>query len=218
MTYQATVVITTYNQARWVRDAVNAVLAQTVPCEVVVCDDGSTDKTLEVLQAYGERVQVQSWPHLGCPSRGRNYGAAVATTPYVAYLDADDLIYPTKVQKQINALVHSGAGWALCDATVEGYIHNGRPLVAPGAAGAQVERLRQHNVIPTAVPLLRTAVARRYQFQTILAPPPGGPYEDWYYWQAVAADEVAAYVPEVLAVYRWVANGRSQRGTRPGNS
>jgi len=215
MTHQATVCITTYNQARWVRDAVNAVLAQTVPCEVVVCDDGSTDKTLEVLQAYGERVQVQSWPHLGCPSQGRNYGAAVATTPYVAFLDADDLIYPAKIQKQIAALAATGAGWALCDAIVQGYAYNGHEAVAKGAAGSQVERIREHNIIPTAVPLLRTDVARRYQFQLTLNPPP---FEDWGYWQAVAADYPAAYVTEVLAVYRWVASGRSNRGPRPGTT
>jgi glycosyltransferase involved in cell wall biosynthesis len=54
---RVSIVIPTFNRANLVRRAIDSALAQTVPCEVVVCDHGSTDSTPEVARSYGERIR-----------------------------------------------------------------------------------------------------------------------------------------------------------------
>ena len=113
------VVIPAYNAQRTVGAAVDSVLAQTFDdLEVVVIDDGSTDHTAEI-------VAARSDPRLSCVTvenggvaRARNRGVAMTSAPLVAFLDADDLWLPPKLERQVQALrQHPGHG--LCFASTE---------------------------------------------------------------------------------------------------
>lgn len=93
-----TVVMPAYNNAEFLRESVEAVLAQTYPhVELVVVDDGSTDETAGLLAAYGDRLSVQSLTNSGGPSRPRNTGVAHARGEFVAFCDGDDVMAPTAV-------------------------------------------------------------------------------------------------------------------------
>jgi len=95
------VVIPSYNYARFVREAIDSALAQTYPpLEVIVVDDGSTDATPEVLASYGDRIRVIRQRNEGV-ARARNAGIATARGDYVAFLDADDVWHPRKLELQI---------------------------------------------------------------------------------------------------------------------
>lgn len=215
----ATVVITSYNSEAVIRRSVGAVLAQTVPCDIVLADDGSTDATVwRAVRMADDRLTVLHLPHSGGPSAGRNAGIAMAATPFVAVLDADDRIAPEKIERQIAELERTGSAWCLCDALVEGWddANEGQPLIARGRAGWVGEALAQYNFIPTAVPLLRTDLARRARFVDTPVTGSGATTEDWNYWKDVAVLEPAAYVPETLATYSWSEGGRSGRLGRSG--
>jgi len=98
------VVIPTYNYARYVGDAIDSALAQTVPpLEVVVVDDGSTDDTLAVLAAYGHRIRVVCQANQGL-SAARNTGIRAACGEWVAFLDSDDAFHPRKLELQLAVL------------------------------------------------------------------------------------------------------------------
>ena len=99
------VVIPAYNAERTITAAIGSVLEQTVDdLEVIVVDDGSTDRTVEVAAASGDRrVQVVRQANAG-PSVARNTGLARAGGKYVALLDADDLWLPRKVERQLEVL------------------------------------------------------------------------------------------------------------------
>jgi GT2 family glycosyltransferase len=85
------VIIPTYEMADMVVDAVSSALNQTVPPhEVIVCDDGSTDDTQEVLRPFGDRIKVIRKQNGGLAS-AKNAAARVATGDFVAVLDADDI-------------------------------------------------------------------------------------------------------------------------------
>lgn len=95
------VVIPCYNQGRYLRDAVQSVLAQTYPSvQVVVVDDGSTDMTAEVAASYGSRITVLTQPNAGLAA-ARNAGIRASSAPYVMVLDADDTIDPDCVSVRV---------------------------------------------------------------------------------------------------------------------
>jgi glycosyltransferase involved in cell wall biosynthesis len=97
------VVIPTYNSAALVVEAVESVLAQTRPAfEVIVVDDGSTDDTAERLAAFGERIKYIPKPNGGVSS-ARNRGVQEATGECIAFLDADDVWHPRKLEIQLAA-------------------------------------------------------------------------------------------------------------------
>jgi glycosyltransferase involved in cell wall biosynthesis len=99
------VVIPAYNAAATVGATLESVLAQTVDdLEVIVVDDGSSDDTAAVVHAIDDpRVRLIEKPNGGA-SDSRNAGIAEATGRYVAFLDADDLWVPDKLERQLDWL------------------------------------------------------------------------------------------------------------------
>lgn len=113
------VVIPMYNAEEFIADTVNSVLAQTWrPLDVVIVDDGSTDLSCRRVPAGlredGVSVQVLSQENRGV-SAARNVGAEQSRGRFIAFLDADDLWEPTKVEAQMRALSETPrAGAAVC--------------------------------------------------------------------------------------------------------
>jgi Glycosyltransferases involved in cell wall biogenesis len=95
------VVIPAYNAAVSLPRALDSVLAQTHAAhQIIVVDDGSTDATADIMQPYlaNPRVRYQRQTNAG-PSAARNAGVALASADWVAFLDADDWYYPTRLAR-----------------------------------------------------------------------------------------------------------------------
>jgi glycosyltransferase involved in cell wall biosynthesis len=98
------VIIPTYNGERYVKQAVDSVLAQTCrDFEIIVVDDGSTDGTAELLRPYGDRIAYVYQENRKLPA-ARNAGIRVARGQYLAFLDSDDLFLPHKLTAQARCL------------------------------------------------------------------------------------------------------------------
>jgi glycosyltransferase involved in cell wall biosynthesis len=107
-----------YNTERHVEAAIRSVLASDLPeIEVIALDDGSTDRSLAIVRSIADpRLVVVPLPASGGPSRPRNLGIARARAPYVALLDADDLMKPDKLSMTVAAMdAHPQAGVAFGD-------------------------------------------------------------------------------------------------------
>ena len=100
------VIIPTYNRADLIRETIDSVLSQTYPeFEILICDDGSTDNTQEIINSYNDsRIKYLYQKNSGLPAKARNLGLQVAKGSYIAFVDSDDIWLPTKLAKQIQIL------------------------------------------------------------------------------------------------------------------
>lgn len=106
-TPRVTVVVVTYMRADLMGRCLESLAAQTFKdFDVLVCDDGSTDNTAEVVERFGAALDIQyCWKeNFGGPARPRNIGLQQARAPYVAFLDSDDWWRPEKLEKSVAAL------------------------------------------------------------------------------------------------------------------
>jgi len=115
------VIIPVYNGERYLEAAIASVLAQTAPSgEIVVVDDGSTDRSAEVAQSFGAPVRCAMEPHSGLPG-ALNRGVELARGAFLAFLDADDLWTADKLARQLEALA-ANARLAAVFAHVEQFV------------------------------------------------------------------------------------------------
>jgi predicted SAM-dependent methyltransferase len=127
------VIMPSYNHARYVRTAVESVLSQTVgDLELIVIDDGSTDGTREVLDGIrDDRLRCVFRERNVGASAGSNDGLALARSPFVAMISSDDLFAPTKLERQLQVFEEDSATTAVfcTPRLIDG---EGRPL-RPGS-------------------------------------------------------------------------------------
>ena len=108
------VIMCTFNNGRFIEEAIRSLLRQTqLPEEIIVIDDGSTDGTEEIVRSLHEpRIRYLYQSNRG-PSAARNRGILLSTGDYVAFLDADDRWRETMVEKQL-AVMHSDPSLVCC--------------------------------------------------------------------------------------------------------
>jgi glycosyltransferase involved in cell wall biosynthesis len=98
------IIVPVYNGERYLAEAIESVLAQTYrPIEIIVVDDGSTDRTADVARSFSETVRCYSQPNSGCGA-ARNTGIQRAQGRFLAFLDADDLWVKEKLSVQMPVL------------------------------------------------------------------------------------------------------------------
>lgn len=104
------VVIIFLNEERFLREAIESVLAQDYPhWELLLVDDGSTDASPDIAQAFvHEHSCIRYLAHTGKGNRGmsasRNLGLAHARGEFVAFLDADDVYLPQRIRRHVEVL------------------------------------------------------------------------------------------------------------------
>ncbi len=112
------IVIPCYNASRFIGETLASVTWQSLSdWEVIVIDDGSTDDSRNVIEAWrerlGDRMRTEYGPNRGV-SAARNSGTRLARGEFIQYLDADDLLRPDTLLRRVNAIV-AGGDVAYCD-------------------------------------------------------------------------------------------------------
>lgn len=97
-------IVPAFNAERYLDLAIDSILSQTYSnIEVLIVDNASTDKTADIINAYGARVRYLREETKG-PAAARNRGLAEAQGEYIAFLDSDDLWLPDKTERQVEYL------------------------------------------------------------------------------------------------------------------
>ena len=118
------VIIPTYNRRRWIGECLDSLRAQTYAhVETLVIDDCSTDGTVEWLSSEPRYAfaQVHRQPANGGASLARNAGIRVARGELIAFIDSDDLLAPTHIERAVEVFrTRPGLGLFCCDSTMIG--------------------------------------------------------------------------------------------------
>jgi glycosyltransferase involved in cell wall biosynthesis len=151
-------IIPVLNTARYLAEAIESALAQThSEVEVIVVDGGSVDGSLEVARSFGNSITVIIASEVRLAG-GRNRGVAAARGGCVAFLDADDLWMPRKLEIQLEALAREGP-----PALVFGHVHQ---FVSPELAPDTAARLAVPD-LPQPGRLASTLLASRQTLERI---------------------------------------------------
>ena len=98
MSVRFSILLPVYNRENYIRQAVDSVLNQSFrDFELLVVDDGSTDRTPEILKSYGNKLTLIQQKNQG-PEIARNAAAALAQGEYLVYLDSDDFFLPIALE------------------------------------------------------------------------------------------------------------------------
>jgi len=101
---EISVVIPVYNGAVYLPEAIQSVIRQTRPAaEIILVDDGSEDNSAAIARQFGPIVRCIETDHAG-PAAARNQGVIHSTGDWLAFLDADDLWSPEKLEQQVAAV------------------------------------------------------------------------------------------------------------------
>jgi glycosyltransferase involved in cell wall biosynthesis len=203
-------VVTAYNSEAYVAEAIESILRQTCPVdEVLVVDDGSTDRTGQIVAQFENRGVKYLYQSNSGVSSARNLGIQTATGDLIAFLDADDIWLDEKNRIQTEYLLThakvalvSGFAWRVD--TVKG----DRWLT--GQTQKNMKTMRReiliHNVIgnPSMVMARRSALYEAGLFDSSIRL-----CAEFDFWNRIAARFDVAVLPEPVIVYRWHPNNLS---------
>ena len=203
-------IIPAFNAAEYIRETLHSALAQTYQAlEVIVVDDGSTDATGSIVEEFVKkdaRVQLVKQCNAGVGA-ARNTGIRMARGEYIAPMDADDMWFPEKLEKQVACMERydEETGLVYCwsifidrDGKFERSEHPRK------AEGHLRHTLVSGNIVGNAsVPLFRTAALTRVGSYLTRAEQGGAQgCEDWDLYIRIAENFCIRVVPEFLVAYR----------------
>lgn len=195
------VIIPTWNRARTIEETIRSVLNQTYSdLEVLICDDGSTDNTEELVKNFTDpRIRWIKGPRGGRPAIPRNHGIRQSRGEWLAFLDSDDQWLPEKLEKQLE-LANKLGYMASCTNAL-------RFIPGEGIVGNLLEwkktRTTFFDLMKINQVICSSSIVHRSIFDKVVGfPEDPEVIEDYALWLRVATYTDFAYVDEPLVVYR----------------
>ncbi len=206
---EISVIIPAYNSAHFLKDALDSVLAQTFrDLEVLVIDDGSTDNTRELVSSYGGQLRYFYQQNSGV-ALARNRGIEESRARYIAFLDADDLWMPEKLERQFEAL-ENGSEYRACYTNFTTVASDLTPLEGNSSSrksSGLADLLLRGNVVgtPSTVFCERLLLEATGGFDPSLSQ-----CADWDMWMRMTALTEFFYFEEPMVAYRQHGNNMSR--------
>lgn len=198
-----------YNKEREIERAVRSILAQTFqPLEIIVIDDGSTDRSAEIVRGLeSPLVRLISQPNAGVAA-ARNRASAAAVGEYIAFLDGDDEWRPGYLEKMaelIGRYPSCGAYGAAFDIVSGNRVF---PNCSPATEGIRDDFFREamtHYILQPSA----TVIPRRVMECTGGFPEGMKMGEDLFLWIKIASEYPVCFTPDRLVLYSRTASNRS---------
>jgi glycosyltransferase involved in cell wall biosynthesis len=216
------VVIPAYNAAATLDETLCSVRAQTHSAlEIIVVDDGSTDATRALAERHAAadpRVHVLHQANAGVAA-ARNAGWKHSRSEFIAFVDADDLWAPTKIERQVQALLQGGDQCGLVYCWMSRIDASGAVIRNHGETrheGFVLDAILQSNIVGngSAALLRRQALVDNGGFDSSLRAAGAEGCEDWLLYARVAATHDYALVADHLVGYRQLPSNMSSNRLR----
>lgn len=202
------VITPAYNAERFIKETIESVQAQTYDnWEMIIVDDQSTDRTIEIVQYYeqmDERIQLVQLKENSGSAIARNTAMDHANGQYFAFLDSDDRWLPEKLQKQLHFMQENDLAF-----TFTKYVRmkeNGKKTNAISKAPVKLgydDLMKRCTIGCLTVMLDREKVGEKRMVNIRTR-------QDYAFWLAITRKGFYAYgLPEILAEYRLVADSIS---------
>ncbi|GAA6616696.1 glycosyltransferase family 2 protein [Scytonema sp. NUACC26] len=209
------VVIPAYNAELTIAETINSVLLQTFTnFEIIIINDGSKDKTLEIVKGVNDkRVKVFSYENGGLPT-ARNRGIACAIGEFIAFLDADDLWTQNKLELQLAALQQNPeAGVAYSWTCFMDVDEQGKPIsFHPSPSYFFVGDVYKNLLVSDFIHSGSNTLIRKEAVESIGEfDPTLKSCEDWDYWLRLAAKWNFVVVPKHQVLYRRTPGAMSSK-------
>jgi len=202
------VVMASYNGAKYIDDSVNSVLIQNVPLELIFINDFSDDNTDEIigdyLKKYDNIIYLKNEKSLGV-AKTRNRGVSVSKGKYIAFLDVDDIWIKGKLKRQIDLIEKNNAVFSYT--ARELILDNGYDTkrFVPVFEKITYRQLLKTNSIPCSSVVLLKSVAEEFPMRN------GNFHEDYLNWLQILNKYHVAYgINEPLLKYRLSPEGKSR--------
>ena len=198
-----------YNAEKTIEFAISSVLAQThKDWELIVIDDGSTDKTVAILSelaATDSRIRFLQNENNKGVSYTRNRAVELAEGEWIAFLDSDDMWKPEKLEKQLE-LSKKHSKMVICY-TASSFIDdngNSYSYILSAPEKLTYKELLHKNLMSCSSVMIRTSVMKKTKM------PGDNMHEDFYVWLNVLREHKIAYgINEPLLIYRLCDNSKS---------
>lgn len=126
MNNMISIIIPAYNAEKYIERSINSVLNQSYPdIELIVVNDGSTDRTSKILESYGDKIRYFYQENRGVAS-ARNLGIEIANGNYIAFLDSDDYLDQFFCERMITNAISSNSDIVVCNLALENVNGNRR--------------------------------------------------------------------------------------------
>lgn len=210
------VVIPTYNCESYIAQTLASVLAQTHRhFEVLVVDDGSTDRTRQIVEQHGSPVRLIQQANQGvCVAR--NLGFAQSRGAFVCFLDHDDFWFPWKLHRQLEAFAaYPAAGIVFTDFALwfpdKGSFPTPAGMAPPDTEPPEIDPEYSgyiyHQFLINCLALTSTAMIRRDAFAASKGFDPALPYsEDWDLWIRLSRQYPFIKLSRASTLYRQHVN------------
>jgi len=202
------ILIPAFNTEAFVADAIRSALAQTWQrTEIIVVDDGSTDRTADVCRGFASsKVAIITEPHQGAAA-ARNKALSLSQGDYIQWLDADDILAPDKIAKQLESVAGDRDGRTLLSCAWAYFHHSPRRArFVPTRLWADLSPVDwllcklQHNVYMQNATWLvsREVTDAAGPWDTRLTADDDGEY----FCRVLLASQAVRFIPEARAFYR----------------
>lgn len=209
MEQKISIIIPAYNADKYIAKTLDSALSQTYKnYEIIVVDDNSTDKTYQILNEYSKKhdcLKIFKNEQNQRVAKTRNIAIEKAQGQLIAFLDADDIWMPNKLEKQIEFMNHNNSKF--CFSSIEFVDDRGEKINKTFHVPFKVNRkqLFKQNVITTSSVLVDAELIKKYPMHNDEL------HEDYICWLEILKDMDFAYgQDEVLVQYRLTDNSKSR--------